>query len=312
MSGRRKDLLGLRELARTDIDRILDTADSLWEVIQRPIKKVPTLRGRVVVNLFFEASTRTRNSFELAGKYMGADVVNVAAATSSVQKGETLLDTARNLEAMGTDLVVMRHSQAGAPHFLARHLACGVVNAGDGMHEHPTQGLLDLFAIRRHRGSLAGMKVAIVGDIYHSRVARSNIWGLKQYGCEIWACGPATLLPPELAALDVHVTDRLEEALDGADVVNVLRLQLERMERGLFPSVREYHRFWGINTERLGLCADDVLVMHPGPLNRGVEIASDVADSNRSLILEQVTGGVAVRMAVLYLLLGGARDETAA
>lgn len=309
MGLKRKDLLGLEDVTRAEIDLILDTADSLKEVIQRPIKKMPTLRGKSVVNLFYEPSTRTRNSFELAGKYMGADVVNVAVAQSSVQKGETLLDTARNLEAMNIDAVVIRHSMGGAPHFLAGRLQAGVINAGDGMHEHPTQGLLDMFTIRQVKGRLEGLKVAIVGDIFHSRVARSNIHGLRKYGCEVWAAGPATLLPPELAEMGVQVTDKLEEALEGADVVNVLRLQLERQQKGLFPSVREYHRYWGVSREKLAVCADDVLVLHPGPMNRGVEITSDVADSAQAAILDQVTNGVAVRMAVLYLLLGGGGNE---
>ncbi|BDG60690.1 aspartate carbamoyltransferase catalytic subunit [Caldinitratiruptor microaerophilus] len=305
MGLRRKDLLGLQDLTREEIDLILDTAESMREIIDRPVKKVPTLRGKVIVNLFYEPSTRTRNSFELAAKYLSADVQSVAVAQSSVQKGETLLDTARNLEVMGADLVIMRHSEGGAPHFLARRLRAGVVNAGDGIHEHPTQGLLDLFTIRRRKGRLSGLKVAIVGDILHSRVARSNIWGLLKYGSEVWVAGPATLLPPGLEALGVHVTHDLDEALDGADVVNVLRIQLERQQKGLFPSVHEYARFWGITPQRLAACKEDVLVLHPGPMNRGVEITSEVADSHRAAILEQVTGGVAVRMAVLYLLLGG-------
>lgn len=305
---KRKDLLGLEELSREEIDLILDTADSLKDVIQRPIKKVPTLRGKAVVTLFYEASTRTRTSFELAAKYMSADTVSLAVAQSSASKGETLLDTARNLEAMHLDLVVIRHAMGGAPHFLAQRLRAGVVNAGDGMHEHPTQGLLDMFTIRQKKGRLEGLKVAIVGDIYHSRVARSNIHGLLKYGCEVSVTGPATLLPPEMAAMGVHVTDRLEEALEGADVVNVLRLQLERQQKGLFPSIREYHRYWGVSRDKLAACADDVLVIHPGPMNRGVEITSEVADGGQQAILEQVTNGVAVRMAVLYLLLGGGAD----
>lgn len=308
MVRKRKDLLGLRELSRAEIDQILDTAESMREVIQRPIKKVPTLRGKVVMNLFYEPSTRTRNSFELAGKYMSADVVNFATATSSVQKGETLLDTARNLQAMQVDAVVIRHGMAGAPHFLARHLPAAVINAGDGMHEHPTQGLLDLLTIRQKKGTLEGLNVAIVGDIYHSRVARSNAYALAKYGCTVRLCGPATLLPPDLADCGVQMTDRLEEALEGADVVNVLRIQLERQDRGFFPSIREYHRFWGLSRDKLAVCSEDVLVLHPGPMNRGVEITSDVADSEQAAILEQVTNGVAVRMAVLYLLLGGASE----
>ncbi|MFO7173775.1 MAG: aspartate carbamoyltransferase catalytic subunit [Bacillota bacterium] len=305
MSLRRKDLLGLEDLSREEIDQILDTAERMRGIVDGPVKKLPTLRGKAVVTLFFEPSTRTRNSFELAAKYLGADTVSVAAQVSSVQKGETLLDTARNLEAMGIDAVVIRHSQSGAPHLLARALSASVINAGDGIHEHPTQALLDLFTIRQHKGRLEGLKVVIVGDIWHSRVARSNIYGLSKYGAEIWVTGPATLLPPEIEALGVRATDRLEEALEGADVVNVLRIQLERQAGGYFPSLREYSRFWGITREKLALCREDVLVLHPGPMNRGVEITSDVAESDRSVILDQVRNGVAVRMAVLYLLLGG-------
>ncbi len=309
MGWKRKDLLGLQELSRDEIEVILETADSMRDIVTRPIKKVPTLRGKVVMNLFYENSTRTRNSFELAGKYLSADVVNVAVAASSVVKGETLLDTARNLEVMGTDAVVIRHSSGGAPHFLAQRLQASVINAGDGMHEHPTQGLLDLFTMRRNKGRIAGLKVAIVGDIYHSRVARSNLWGLTKLGAEVVLCGPTTLMAPELGEIPgVTVTDKLEEALEGADVVNVLRIQLERQEKGLFPSTREYHRFWGITSDRLAVCNDDVLVLHPGPMNRGIEISSAVADSEQSAILDQVTNGVAVRMAVLYLLLGGERE----
>ncbi|MCG0238292.1 MAG: aspartate carbamoyltransferase catalytic subunit [Firmicutes bacterium] len=305
MSLRRKDLLGLEDLSRKEIDRILDTAERMRGIVDGPVKKLPALRGKAVVTLFFEPSTRTRNSFELAAKYLGADTVSVAAQASSVQKGETLLDTARNLEAMGIDAVVIRHSQSGAPHLLARALSASVINAGDGIHEHPTQALLDLFTIRRHKGRLEGLKVVIVGDIWHSRVARSNIFGLSKYGAEIWVTGPATLLPPEIEALGVRATDRLEEALEGADVVNVLRIQLERQAGGYFPSLREYSRFWGITREKLALCREDVLVLHPGPMNRGVEITSEVAESDRSVVLDQVRNGVAVRMAVLYLLLGG-------
>lgn len=305
MPFRHKDLLGLAELSREEIDLILTTADRMRDIVERPVKKLPTLRGKAVVTLFFEASTRTRNSFELAAKYLGADTVGVAAQASSVQKGETLLDTARNLEAMGIDAVVIRHSQSGAPHFLGKRLSAHVINAGDGIHEHPTQGLLDLYTIRRHKGTLEGLKVAIIGDIWHSRVARSNIHGLVKYGAEVWVAGPATLLPPEIEALGVRATDKLETALEGADVVNVLRIQLERQAGGFFPSTREYSRFWGVNQDKLALCNDGVLVLHPGPMNRGLEISSDLADGDHSVILDQVKNGVAVRMAVLYLLLGG-------
>lgn len=305
MAAGRKDLLGLRDLETAEIKRILTTAASMKEVIGRTIKKVPTLRGRTMVNLFYEPSTRTRTAFEMAGKYLSADVTNVATSTSSVQKGETLLDTARNIAAMGIEVIVMRHPVAGAPHLLARHVDAHVINAGDGMHEHPTQGLLDIFTMQERLGELKGRKVAIIGDILHSRVARSNLWGLSKLGAEVWLAGPATLLPPELAAFGARITHRVEEAIEGADVVNVLRLQLERQRKGHFPSVREYARHFGVNARRLALARPGALLLHPGPMNRGVEIASDVADGDQSVILEQVTNGVAVRMAVLFLMLGG-------
>lgn len=301
----RKDILGLREMSKEEIDLILDTAENLKEITSRPIKKLPTLRGKSFITLFYENSTRTVKSFEMAGKYLSADTGSISVSTSSVQKGETLKDTARNLEAMGIDMVVMRHPMGGAPHFLAERLSASVINAGDGIHEHPTQGLLDMLTIRQKKGRLDGLKVAIIGDIFHSRVARSNIHGLLKYGAEVWVAGPSTLLPAGFEELGVHVTTRVEEALEGADVVNVLRLQLERMEKALFPSVAEYHKFWGINENRLKLAKSDVTLMHPGPMNRGVEISSAIADGNHSVILEQVTNGVAVRMALLYLLLGG-------
>ncbi len=302
---KRKDILGLREMDRDEIDLILNTADTLKDIATRPIKKVPTLRGKSFVTLFYENSTRTAKSFELAGKYLSADAINISISSSSVQKGETLIDTARNLEVMGVDAVVMRHPAGGAPHMLAKHVNCSVINAGDGMHEHPTQGLLDMLTIRQKKGTLEGLKVAIIGDIFHSRVARSNIYGLTKYGAEVWVAGPSTMLPTGLEELGVKVTTRVEEALEGADVVNVLRLQLERQEKGLFPSVAEYHKFWGINPQRLKLAKPDHVLMHPGPMNRGVEIATISADGDQSVILEQVTNGVAVRMAILYLLLGG-------
>lgn len=301
----RKDILDLESLSGGEIDLILDTADSLKEIIGRRIKKVPTLRGRQLLTLFYENSTRTAKSFELAAKYLSCDVTSVAVAASSVAKGETLKDTARNLEAMGIECVVIRHAASGAPAFLAQRISAHVINAGDGLHEHPSQGLLDLFTIRQHKGTLKNLKVAIVGDIYHSRVARSNIWGLSKYGCEVWVTGPSTLLPPGFADLGVRFTTRVEEALEGADVVNVLRLQLERQERGLFPTKEEYHHFWGVTAPRLRLAKGDHLLLHPGPMNRGVEITTEVADGAQSVILEQVTNGVAVRMALLYLLLGG-------
>ncbi len=301
-----KDILGLEEMTAGEILLILDTADSMKEILTRTIKKVPTLRGRSICTLFYEASTRTRTSFELAAKYMSADTVSVATSTSSVQKGETLKDTAMNIEAMGIDVVVMRHPVSGSCHFLSRILKASVINAGDGMHEHPTQGLLDLFTMREKKGQIQDLEVALVGDIYHSRVARSNIWGLTKLGARVRVCGPETLMPPDIEKLGVKAYTDLDRALDGADVVNVLRLQRERQEKGLFPSVREYAMLFGVSPQRLKVAKQDVLLMHPGPMNRGVEISSAAADAQNSVILEQVTNGVAVRMAILYLLLGGA------
>jgi aspartate carbamoyltransferase catalytic subunit len=305
-----KDLIGLEHLEAEQILAILDTAETFKEISERPIKKVPVLRGKTIVNLFLEPSTRTRISFEFAEKRLSADTVNVAAVGSSVSKGETLVDTARNLEAMRIDMVVIRHSASGAARFLAERIPSNVVNAGDGRHEHPTQGLLDLLTIRDHRGDLAGLKVCIVGDVLHSRVARSNIWGLLKLGAEVAVCGPATLMPAAVETLGVRFFRRIEDAIAWADVLNVLRLQLERMQAGYVPSLREYNRFFGVSNERLAAAPRDVLVLHPGPMNRGVEIDSDVADGPHSVILDQVTNGVAVRMAVLYLLAGG-RPETA-
>lgn len=309
MKLRSRDVLALEEMPREDMELILDTAQSMKEIIFRPIKKVPTLRGKLVITLFYEPSTRTRTSFELAAKYMSADTASIATATSSVQKGETLKDTARTLQVMGCDCIIMRHSVSGSCHFLADIMDAPVINGGDGMHEHPTQGLLDMFTMKERKGSLEGLRVAIVGDIFHSRVARSNIWGLRKMGAQVVVSGPPTLLPPEIERMGVKAAHRVEEALEGADVVMVLRLQLERQQRGLFPSAREYARFWGITRERLALAKPDALLMHPGPMNRGVEIASDVADSPQSTIEEQVTNGVAVRMAILYLLLGGGEEK---
>ena len=300
-----RDLLSLREMSQEDMEAVLSTARSLKEILSRPIKKVPTLRGKVVCTLFYEASTRTRTSFELAAKYMSADTVSISPSGSSVQKGETLSDTARNLEAMGTDVVIMRHPVSGSCHFLAKVLDVPVINAGDGMHEHPTQGLLDIFTILEYKSKIRGLKVAILGDVFHSRVARSNIWGLTKMGADVAVAGPPTLIPPLVERLGVKVYNRVEDAIDGADVVYSLRLQLERQSKSLFPSKREYHDVFGLTRERLALAKDDALIMHPGPMNRGVEISTDVADSPRSVILDQVTGGVAVRMAILYLILGG-------
>ena len=305
-----KDLLGLEELTAEQIQLILDTAEPFKEISERAIKKVPTLRGATIVNLFFEASTRTRVSFEFAEKRLSADTVNVASAGSSVQKGETLVDTARNLEAMRIDMVVIRHSASGAAQFLAERIESNVINAGDGTHEHPTQGLLDMLTLRDQFGHLSGLKVCIVGDVLHSRVARSNIWGLAKMGAEVAVCGPRSLLPSAIDAFGVTVFDRVEEALEWADALNVLRLQLERMTGGYIPSLREYNRVFGVTRARLERAGRDVVILHPGPMNRGVEIDSDVADGPCSVILDQVTNGVAVRMAVLYLLSGG-RPELA-
>jgi aspartate carbamoyltransferase catalytic subunit len=302
---RSKDLLGIETLTPDEISLLLDTAESMRAIADRAIKKVPALRGRMVVNLFFEASTRTRFSFETAEKWLSADSLNFSAKGSSVEKGESLLDTAKNLQAMSPDLIVIRHGSPGVPHFLARHLAAGVVNAGDGAHEHPTQALLDAMTIRQRLGRLEGLAVTIAGDIAHSRVVRSNIWLLTKMGARVTVCGPPTLLPPGIDQMGVAVTTSLDEALDGADVVMMLRMQLERQGRSLFPSVREYHRLYGLDAARLSRAKPEAIVMHPGPMNRGVEISSDIADSSRSVILDQVANGVAVRMAVLYLLLGG-------
>jgi aspartate carbamoyltransferase catalytic subunit len=308
---RTRHLLGIAPLDADEISLILDTAESFAEVGAREIKKVPTLRGKTVVNFFVEPSTRTRSSFELAEKRLSADAINFSASSSSFVKGETLLDTARNLEAMSPDFIVIRHSEAGSPHFLARHTGCSIVNAGDGAHEHPTQALLDAFTIRR-RKPLAGLKVAIVGDIAHSRVARSNVLLLSKMGSDVTVCGPPTLLPPGMERLGCKVTHDADGAIEGADVVMALRLQLERMTGGYLPSMREYAKLYGVNSTRMRRAASDAIVMHPGPMNRGIEITGEVADGARSVILEQVTNGVAVRMAVLYLLAGEVDVEAAA
>ncbi|MFQ5824497.1 MAG: aspartate carbamoyltransferase catalytic subunit [bacterium] len=304
MKFNRKHLLGLEGLTKEEITFIIDTAESFKEVLTRPIPKVPTLRGKTVVNLFFEPSTRTRISFELAEKRLSADSVNFAASSSSVLKGETLRDTARNIEAMKIDMVVIRHSAAGAPHFLTQCVDASIINAGDGQHEHPTQGLLDLMTLRDKFKIIEGLKVAIVGDITHSRVARSNIYGLQAMGAEVALCGPATLIPVEVEQWETKIIYKVEEAIEWADVLNVLRIQLERQESGLFPSIREYHNLYGITRKRLEQAKKEITILHPGPINRGVEIESELADSEFSLILNQVTNGVAVRMGVLYLLSG--------
>jgi aspartate carbamoyltransferase catalytic subunit len=308
MSLSSKDLLGIKGMTADEIKLILDTAATFKDVSERDIKKVPTLRGKTVINLFYEASTRTRTSFELAGKRLSADVINISPSTSSVVKGETLLDTARNIEAMKSDIIIIRHSCSGAPEFLSTRLKSSVINAGDGFHEHPTQALLDMFTIREKLGRLDNITVAIVGDIMHSRVARSNIYGLTTMGAEVRVCGPATMIPAGVEKLGARVYYDMDEAVKGADVVMMLRLQLERQAAGLFPGVREYAGLYGLNRTRLERAGKKVVVMHPGPVNRGVEIASDVAD-NQSVILDQVTNGVAVRMAVMFLLSGGTKAE---
>jgi aspartate carbamoyltransferase catalytic subunit len=301
----RKDLLGIQELSVEEINLVLDTAESFLEVSTREIKKVPTLRGKTVVNLFYEPSTRTRTSFEIAGKRLSADTINISTSTSSVVKGETLIDTAKNLEAMNPDIIVIRHSAAGAPHILAGLLRQSIINAGDGAHEHPTQALLDMMTIRSKKGRIAGLHVAIVGDIAHSRVARSNIHGLSKMGAHVSVAGPATMIPRDIEKMGVRSYTRIEEAIRDADIIMMLRIQTERESQSIFPSLREYAQFFSLNRRNIGLASKEVLVMHPGPMNRGVEISPEIADGPRSIILDQVTNGVAVRMALLYLLTGG-------
>jgi aspartate carbamoyltransferase catalytic subunit len=308
---KRKDVLGIQDLSREEILEILDTAESFQEVSTRPIKKVPTLRGKTVINLFFEASTRTRTSFEIAGKRLSADVVNISSSTSSVSKGETLIDTARTLDAMAADAVVIRHPASGAPHTLAKLTKASIINGGDGAHEHPTQALLDACTIRQRKGRLNDLKVAIIGDVAHSRVARSNTHLLTKFGSHVWLCSAPTLMPAGVDKIVcennefLHMTHSMAEAVRDADVVMMLRVQFERMSESFFPSVREYFRYYGLTRERAAHAKTDVIIMHPGPMNRGVEIATDVADGPYSVILDQVAAGVAVRMAILYLLLGG-------
>lgn len=306
MKFERKDILGIKDLTVDEIEHILETAESFLEVSTRDIKKVPTLRGKTVINLFFEASTRTRTSFEIAGKRLSADTINITASTSSVVKGETLIDTARNLEAMNPDVIVIRHSAAGAPHLLATLVKQSIINAGDGAHEHPTQALLDMMTIKEKKGNFSGLKVAIVGDISHSRVARSNIYGLTKMGAEVVLAGPATMLPRDIEQMGVKAYTKLEDAICGADVVMMLRIQLERQKQNIFPSLREYSQHYCLNSRNIKLAKSDAIVMHPGPINRGVEISPDIADDlSHSVILDQVNKGVAVRMALLYLLSGG-------
>lgn len=303
-----RDLLSIAELSAGEIELFLDTADSFREISERPIKKVPTLRGRTIVNLFCEPSTRTRTSFEIAAKRLSADSVNISVAASAIAKGESLRDTAKTLQAMATDCVVIRHSASGAAQILAEEMECPVINAGDGAHEHPTQALLDLYTMRRHLGRLEGLKVTIVGDISHSRVARSNLQALSRIGAEVTLVGPPTLMPAKAEELGARVLHNLDEAIPQADVVYMLRIQLERQKESLFPSVREYAKLYGLNAQRRAMMKESAIVLHPGPMNRGIEISSDVADAPGALITDQVTSGVAVRMAALYLLIGGGVD----
>ncbi len=305
MTWNQKHLLGLKDLSADEITTILDTAGSLVEISERAIKKVPTLRGKTVCNFFFEPSTRTRASFEIAEKRLSADTINFASASSSLVKGESLKDTARNIEALKVDMIVIRHSSSGVPHQLARYIDARIINAGDGINEHPTQALLDMFTLRAKKGTLRGLNVSFIGDILHSRVARSNIWGLTKLGARVTVCGPRTLIPAGIEELGVRVTNSLEAAVEDADSITLLRIQLERQSEQFFPSIREYSRTFQINREILRRAKKDVIIMHPGPVNRGVELADDVADSEHSVILDQVTNGIAVRMAVLYLLSGG-------
>jgi len=305
----RKDLLSLYDLSADEIELILNTAEEFKKVSQRNVKKVPALRGKTVVNLFVEPSTRTRLSFELAEQRLSADIINVSADVSSLKKGETLLDTAKNIQALQVDLIVMRHSASGAPNFLARNLNAGIVNAGDGAHGHPTQALLDMFTIREKKGTLKGLNVSIIGDILHSRVARSNIWGLLKLGANVTIAGPSTLVPKEFSTIGVRVCHDLRDALEGADVINLLRIQHERQRTGFFPSINEYAAIFGLNKERMKYVKPDALIMHPGPINRGVELDSEIADGSQSVILEQVTNGLAVRMAVLFLVAGCVKNE---
>ncbi|PLY03186.1 MAG: aspartate carbamoyltransferase [Desulfuromonas sp.] len=309
MSFRHKHILGTRDLSREDIELILDTAESFKEINQRDIKKVPTLRGKTIINAFFENSTRTRLSFEIAGKRLSADTVNISSSGSSVSKGETLEDTARNIEAMAPDIIVMRHNHSGAPHYLAERVDCSIVNAGDGTHEHPSQALLDLMTIRESKGAFDGLKIAIIGDIAHSRVARSNLFAMTKLGMEVRLAGPGTMIPVGFEKHGAIIYDNIEDAITGVDVVMMLRIQLERQANTLLPTLREYSRFYGLNPEKLKLAKDDAIVMHPGPMNRGVEISTSVADGPQNVILDQVENGVAVRMALLYLVSGAEKMD---
>jgi aspartate carbamoyltransferase catalytic subunit len=309
MSLKRKDFLGLYNSSKEEINEILDTAVAMKDILTRTVKKVPTLRGKTVINLFYEPSTRTKFSFNLAAKRLSADVMSISKSSSSIAKGESLLDTAKTMEVMGADVVVIRHSAPGAAKFLAKNISASVLNAGDGAHAHPTQALLDIYSIKERLGEIAGLKVLIVGDIAHSRVARSNIWGLNKLGAEVSVAGPQTLIPREIEKMGVKVYSDLDQALENVDVVNILRIQMERQESGLFPSIREYREIYGMNAERLQMIGEKAVIMHPGPMNRGIEIESSVADSSQSVITEQVKNGVAIRMALLYLLAGREIDN---
>lgn len=309
MSLKRKDFLGLYNVSKEEINEILDTAVAMKDILTRTVKKVPTLRGKTVINLFYEPSTRTKFSFNLAAKRLSADVMSISKSSSSIAKGESLLDTAKTMEVMGADVVVIRHSAPGAAKFLAENISASVLNAGDGAHAHPTQALLDIYSIKERLGKVAGLKILIVGDIAHSRVARSNIWGLKKLGAEVAVAGPQTLIPREIEKMGVKVYSDLDQGLENVDVVNILRIQMERQESGLFPSIREYREIYGMNAERLEMIGDKAMIMHPGPMNRGIEIESSVADSSQSVITEQVKNGVAIRMALLYLLAGREIDN---
>jgi aspartate carbamoyltransferase catalytic subunit len=310
MNLKSKDILGLKDISADEIEYILDTAKTMKLILMSKNKKTPHLQGKSIVTLFYENSTRTRLSFELASKYMGASSANIVSTNSSVAKGETLIDTGRTINMMGADVVIMRHPMSGAPHLLAKHVEASVINAGDGMNEHPTQALLDIFTIREKKGSLKGLKVAIIGDIYHSRVARSNIWGMTKLGAEVCVAGPSTMMPPEIEKTGVKVYNTIHEAIIDVDVIIGLRIQKERQKNGLLPTVREYSRFFGLDDNRLKFAREDALVLHPGPVNRGIELTSSIIDGDQSLINEQVTNGVAVRMALMYLLTRRSGDDT--
>jgi aspartate carbamoyltransferase catalytic subunit len=310
MNLKSKDILGLKDISANEIEYILDTAKTMKLILMSKNKKTPHLQGKSIVTLFYENSTRTRLSFELASKYMGASSANIVSTNSSVAKGETLIDTGRTINMMGADVVIMRHPMSGAPHLLAKHVEASVINAGDGMNEHPTQALLDIFTIREKKGSLKGLKVAIIGDIYHSRVARSNIWGMTKLGAEVCVAGPSTMMPPEIEKTGVKVYNTIHEAIIDVDVIIGLRIQKERQKNGLLPNVREYSRFFGLDDNRLKFAREDALVLHPGPVNRGIELTSSIVDGDQSFINEQVTNGVAIRMALMYLLTRRSSDDT--